>query len=615
MHRLFKIHAIAALLSLAQAGAHGQTVDTPSPARQVVTRADQLPSRSYTLAKLPSEYLAAPLDDLKALGAKLEADLSADLARYDIQDPAALRAMYGGFIGLVQLRSDWRAVPEWTAKVRALQDKPGPKLTSGMLTDLLARQALEKRDGAWLGREIAARYGALPWAEVQDIVKSTKGGIETYNPELVAGAFRTQLDTVAKNGNMTVPDNVLLTIINSRVQLELLYPNKAVVVSGLQTVIDANKTANAADIWTPRTFALPAETRARPVVIAVWDSGVDLSLFKAAAARGVAFDIDNRPAEPLLRPLGSAQPRWPRMRALVKGSMDQGASQDTPESQQYRATLAALKADEVKAFMEDMSLAGLYVHGTHVAGIAVEGNPFAEVYTATMLWNHMSEPDKPSETRSRDTVAAYRAIVQGFKKAGVRVVNMSWRYGPGAYESMMGYYNIGGSPEERKREAARLFKIERDALHDAIAGAPDILFVAASGNEDRSADFHEYIPSGLELPNLITAGAVDKSGRETSFSTFGKTIVVHANGFEVDSVVPGGEHMKLSGTSMASPQVANLAAKLIAARPELTPKQVKTLILDGADRMPGTDGKPGRVNLLNPRASAALAGIRLGTGS
>ena len=588
-----------------------QTGAASKAERQVVTRADQLPRRVYTLPKLPSELLAAPLDELKALGAQLEGQLAADLAAFDIQDNATLREMYSARATLAQLRGDWAAVPGWTAKARALQEKAGARLASGVLTDLFSQQRLEQRDAAWLTGEVKRRYGAMPWADVKEIVKSSKGGIETYNPELVRGAFQAQLDTVARNGQMSVPDGVVAAIINSRMQMELLGPNKAAVVQGLQAVVDANTQAVArADIWTPRTFAIAPSAKASPVVVAVWDSGVDLALFKPAAARGMAFDDEARPAKDLLRPLGDAQGRWPQLRGLVKGAMDQRAALDTVDAQQFRSTLAGLKAEQVKTFSEDMSLASLYVHGTHVAGIAVDGNPFAQVYAATMLWNHLSVPSKPSELRSRATAAAYKAIVQGFKDAAVRVVNMSWRYGQGAYEGMMAFHNLGGTPEARKQEALRLLKIERDALHEAIAGAPGIFFVAGSGNEDNSVDFQEYIPAGLELPNLITAGAVDRAGQETSFSTFGKTVVVHANGFEVDSPAPGGDRLKLSGTSMASPQVANLAAKLIALKPELTPVQVKALILDGAERLPGPDGKPGRVNLINPRRSAQLAGLQ-----
>ena len=54
-------------------------------------------------------------------------------------------------------------------------------------------------------------------------------------------------------------------------------------------------------------------------------------------------------------------------------------------------------------------------------------------------------------------------------------------------------------------------------------------------------------------------------------------------------------------SSMASPQIANLAAKLFAVKPELTPVQAKALILQGADRN-------GRVNLANPKKTMQLAG-------
>jgi len=614
---LISLAALAALSPLtmnshAAAAAAPEAATAATSARQPITRADQLPRRTVTLAKLPSEYLSAPLSELSAMGAQLETEVKADLARYDIQDAATLRAYYSALATLAQLRGDWAAVPAWTAKSRALQEKIGGQLSAGLLTDLLSQQRLEKRDAAWLRTEVEKRYGALPWADVQESIKSGKGGAETYNPELVLGAFRSQVDAMATNGKMVVPESIALAIISSRLQAELFAPNKAAIVAGLQAVIDANtKTQARADLWTPRTFAIPAEAKATPVVVAVWDSGVDLNLFKPATPRGLAFDVDSQPSPHLLRPLGEAEARWPQLRGMLKGAMDQRAALDTPDSRQFRAAMSSLKADQVKAFSEDVSLASVYVHGTHVAGIAVEGNPFARVYAGTQLWSVKLDPQLPTEARAKATAASYGQMVAGFKQAGVRVVNMSWRYGPSAYEVALAFHNAGGSPEARKAEAARLFKIERDALRAAIASAPDIVFVAGSGNEDNSADFQEYIPAGLDLPNLITVGAVDTAGQETSFSTFGKTVVVHANGFEVDSLVPGGVRMKLSGTSMASPQVANLAAKLIALKPALKAAEVKALILQGAERMKGADGQPGRVNLIHPRKSAELAGLKL----
>jgi subtilisin family serine protease len=221
-----------------------------------------------------------------------------------------------------------------------------------------------------------------------------------------------------------------------------------------------------------------------------------------------------------------------------------------------------------------------------------------------MLWEHRTEPVKPSLELSQRAAQAYKQIVQSFKDQKLKVVNMSWRYGASSLEGDLAWHNVGASPDDRKRIAREFFAIEREALREAIASAPEILFVAGSGNEDNSADFEEYIPAGLILPNLLTVGAVDKAGEETSFSTFGKTVLVHANGFEVESYLPGGDRVKFSGTSMASPQVANLAAKLFALNPKLTVAEVREAILKTAERK-------GRVNLVHPRRAAQALGLTL----
>jgi subtilisin family serine protease len=100
----------------------------------------------------------------------------------------------------------------------------------------------------------------------------------------------------------------------------------------------------------------------------------------------------------------------------------------------------------------------------------------------------------------------------------------------------------------------------------------------------------------------MVVGAVDQAGDETSFTSFGK-VDVYANGFEVESFVPGGDRMKLSGTSQASPQVTNLAAKILALKPDMTPTEVKELIIKGSDEKQVGERM---VRLINPAKTIAM---------
>jgi subtilisin family serine protease len=75
---------------------------------------------------------------------------------------------------------------------------------------------------------------------------------------------------------------------------------------------------------------------------------------------------------------------------------------------------------------------------------------------------------------------------------------------------------------------------------------------------------------------------------------------VHANGYQVESYIPGGQRVAQSGTSMSAPQVTNLAGKMLAVNPGLTPPEIIRIIRDTADKT-----ADGRRVLVNPKKAIA----------
>ncbi|NIY12598.1 MAG: S8 family serine peptidase [Gemmatimonadetes bacterium] len=359
-----------------------------------------------------------------------------------------------------------------------------------------------------------------------------------------------------------------------------------------------------------------------PVTVAIWDTGVDPTpfpdrLFVNAAevpgndrdddgngfvddVHGIAHDLESERTTGALFPLTLTPEQAREFQGHLKGLMDVQAGLDSEDARALKAKLAGTPPDAFRPFMEGLGQMVNYAHGTHVAGIAARGNPAARVLIARLTPEWRIVPQLPTVELAHAAAREFRETVEYFKENGVRVVNMSWRYTPRHLEAALEANNAGGTPDERQRLAREMFVITADALRDAIAGAPGILFVAAAGNEDEDNRFVESVPASFDLPNVITAGAVDRAGDEAAFTSYGKT-EVYANGYEVPSVVPGGDEIPMSGTSMAAPQVANLAAKLLAVRADLTVDQLRRAILEPSQERTIGEGK--RIRLLDPKAS------------
>jgi subtilisin family serine protease len=129
------------------------------------------------------------------------------------------------------------------------------------------------------------------------------------------------------------------------------------------------------------------------------------------------------------------------------------------------------------------------------------------------------------------------------------------------------------------------------------------LFIAAAGNDSSNNDNSPSYPATYQVANVISVAASDHKDQMAGFSNSGvRTVHVAAPGVDVWSSVPGSKYQKMSGTSMATPHVAGLAALIMAAIPDATGAMVKSRIMSGVDRSPYWASRVqtgGRINALN----------------
>ncbi len=225
-------------------------------------------------------------------------------------------------------------------------------------------------------------------------------------------------------------------------------------------------------------------------------------------------------------------------------------------------------------------------HGTHVAGtIGAVGNNGIGV--AGVCWNtkimsiKIFGPNGEAAELSNIIAGVYYVITQKLHGIPVRVANHSW--GGSAYSQYL-----------------------RDAL--GIAGEQGILHVAAAGNYDsrydfidnRNNDIYPHYPSSYTLSNMIAVASTTQADDLNSFSHYGVTSVdLGAPGSGIYSCLLGGGYTYKSGTSMATPHVAGVAALMMDYMPHLTWEQVRRALVDGVDSASALSGKSvtgGRLN-------------------
>jgi subtilisin family serine protease len=582
---------------------------------EVVSEAD-LPRFVYPLKVPASALVEADAVAFEPFLGQARADLEAVMRDYEIQDKAALRRLLGAKLEMQELAGDYKGGVETVDALRAVQEKPASKLLSGLFDKARMEAAIETgvHSGAVYEAAVERRYqvavDSLSWEVVQDPIKAGYAFARTGSRATVLGRIKTELDpAVAKSG--ALDNHQAWELIADRNWLERVLPLKEVRIRVLKNYIAAHNVEKP-DIWAAREVTLQQTQKLTPVLVAIWDSGVDVSLFPGqvfddprptpSGDHGLAFDDEGFASKDWVHPLTPEETQlYPDFRNDIKGRLDLQNGIDSPEADALQRKSATYTPEQMHQQDVIYRMLGHYAHGTHCAGIAVRGNPAARLVVAGFNDDLPDLPFMPTMEYAQRMKADFMAMSEYFKSRHVRVVNMSWNDDIAEFETWLSRTGGGQSTAERKERAAAFFAVWRSAVEAAIRNAPETLFVAAAGNSDSDTGFLASVPASLHLPNLIAVGAVNQAGDETSFTSTGDTVLLHANGYNVESFVPGGARVRLSGTSMAAPNVVNLAAKLYALDPTLTPMRVVELIRQGA-----TTSEDGRRHLIDPQRTVVL---------
>jgi len=204
------------------------------------------------------------------------------------------------------------------------------------------------------------------------------------------------------------------------------------------------------------------------------------------------------------------------------------------------------------------------LHGTHVAGIIAQGryNNIGGDGVASNNVEIMAVRAVPDgDEYDKDIALAIRYAVDN----GAKVINGSF---------------------------GKSFSPHKQWVYDAIkyAEKKDVLIVHAAGNDAKNIDIEDNFPNDSDdkvtefADNLITIGALNYEYGENvvaNFSNFGVLNVdVFAPGVQIYATTPANTYRYLAGTSMASPNVAGVAALIRSYYPKLSASQVKHILMD-----------------------------------
>lgn len=222
-------------------------------------------------------------------------------------------------------------------------------------------------------------------------------------------------------------------------------------------------------------------------------------------------------------------------------------------------------------------------HGTHVSG-TVTGSGNNATGVTGVSWNSRVMPLRVLDAAGSGSVADLILAYRYAGSEGAQIVNAS----------------LGGSGFSR-------------AELDAINAAPNTLFVVAAGNGGSdgvgdNVDITPEYPCAYTAENIVCVAASDQNDGLARFSNFGSVSVdLAAPGVRTLSTIPGAGYAYFSGTSMATPHAAGVAALIWSLEPGASVMGVKSALMGGTDAKTAFSGRTVTGGRLNAERSLRLA--------
>jgi subtilisin family serine protease len=581
-----------------------------TPLRPVIRTETDIEAR-FPVSNAPSRLIDQPA--YTAMLPALRAEAERLLRGADIQDRTIAQLLRAGLANIAVLEGRKEDAEHLVAQYRSSATKPQGRLLGALPTDLATATlaAPAERGCIAAAARLTSRLAGADPAVVRDTVMSNLAELQLASVPYYAGGAVDGFDMVAKQRGSL---DLLRALAIARWRVNAVFaeacrrPVSAVMRAWLAA--PANRPV---DIWPTRQPDAAAMAEAKPVVVAIWDSGFDVSMFPGQLARdpaepldgrdndgnGVIDDVNGPTYDVALRPRAGAimpptrflQARLAAQMAYDKGSRDIQFGFDTPEAAMFAAfARTALVNEQGEEFQAELENGGR-VHGTACASEIADDAPYVLLYNVAALpWGrgeNRREVPYDEATVAR-WVAAIDRIGTRMRGAGVRVVNLSWVFSAEEAAQQLLDQGLEKEPARAKNRGAAMWSSVADALRRLIVGSPGILFVAGAGNSGQDDVVQGNAVMSFPAANRLIVGATGTSGRPTNFTVTGKNVDVYAQGEAVRLRWPGDMLVHSSGTSMSAPLAARAAAQMLAINPRLTGAQVRQGLL--ATATPGDDG-------------------------